>query len=191
MHLTLPTLLSLLSSTTLASPLLLQQRAAPTINPSAKGYQGPGVYTLTNAFSGLRADLYLGNTAPGTSINGWGSSGPYYNAHQYWQITDVGQGQVIIINNGTGTLFSSGTGGLPSSCTGQNYPPWRKEARWVIIDDNGGGETGLVGFGSVASPGGVMDVMNAGQPFGLGTPVQVAAKQEGSRSQLWGLQLHL
>ena len=120
-----------------------------------------------------------------------GSSGPYYNEHQYWQIADVGQGQVVVINNGTGTLFSAGTGaadGQASNCTGQAYPPWKPEARWII--DTQGSATGPVVFKSVAYPSNAMDVLNIDQPFGLNTPIQAAPKS-GTQAQQWALQLHV
>ncbi|KAL9037471.1 MAG: hypothetical protein Q9214_005691 [Letrouitia sp. 1 TL-2023] len=157
------------------------------VSRESSGYQGPGVYTLTYHATNLRADLYLGGSAPGTPINQWGSSGPYYNAHQYWQIADVGQGQVIIINNGTSTLFSVATGapsGQAANCTGQAYPPWKPESRWIVETQGN-----YVIFKSVAYPNNVMDVLNPEQPFGQNTPVQ-AAPRSGTKDQQWVLQLH-
>ncbi|KAL8789551.1 MAG: hypothetical protein Q9195_006778 [Heterodermia aff. obscurata] len=190
MQLTLSSTVLLLSSLVTAAPVDSSTSSGLT-GRAASGYQGPGVYTFSNAKNNLRADLLNGNPAPGTSINMWGSSGPYYNAHQYWQIADVGQGQVIIINNGTGTLFSAGSGvsdGQATNCTGQAYPPWRAEARWTV--DNQGSATGPVLFHSVAYPSNVMDILNVDQPFGTNTPVQAAAKS-GAQSQEWVLQLHV
>ncbi|KAL8650162.1 MAG: hypothetical protein Q9210_003987 [Variospora velana] len=164
-----------------------------TVNPFVKGYQGPGVYTLTILSRGLRADLYRGGSKPNTPIYGWASSGPGYNANQYWQIADVGQGQVIIIiiQNGTGTLFSAGSGasdGQATNCTGQSYPPWRKEARWIVEPH---GSTAAV-FRSVAYPSNVMDVLNPNLPScGFDTPVQAALKDSSALSQQWELQVHL
>ena len=80
MQLTLPILVTLLSALATAVPVednsVLKREdgssgSSGLRSRSATGYQGPGVYTFTNAVTNLRADLYLGNPAPGTSINMW------------------------------------------------------------------------------------------------------------------------
>ena len=89
-----------------------------------------GLYMLVNGKTKTVADLYNGGSSSGTAINGWyvryigvilfygsrlilhhrSSSYQKGNPHQEWQIADVGCGQVIIINNGTGTLISANQG---------------------------------------------------------------------------------
>ena len=70
MQLTLSSVVLLLSSLAVAAPVDASTRTS-LVGRAAAGYQGPGVYTFTNAKSNLRADLLNGNPAPGTSINMW------------------------------------------------------------------------------------------------------------------------
>ena len=70
MQLTLSSTVLLLSSLAVAAPVDASTSTG-LVGRAAAGYQGPGVYTLTNAKTNLRADLLNGNPAPGTSINMW------------------------------------------------------------------------------------------------------------------------
>ena len=70
MQLTLSSLVLLLSSLATAAPVDASTSSG-LVGRAAAGYQGPGVYTFTNAKTNLRADLLNGNPAPGTSINMW------------------------------------------------------------------------------------------------------------------------
>ena len=65
--------------------------------------------SMGGMFDIFRSHYFL-RTCVGTYSRYRASNYQKGNPHQEWQIADVGNGQVIIINNGTGTLISASNG---------------------------------------------------------------------------------
>lgn len=104
-------ILSLLSSTAIATP-----QCNATIRTPLPPLQATKALAATLSPTPLITSALIlpWCCGPGNTDQRLGFSGPYYNTHQYCQGAVVGQGQEVIINNGTGTLFSAGNSSPPA-----------------------------------------------------------------------------
>ncbi|MCJ1476725.1 hypothetical protein MMC13_005393 [Lambiella insularis] len=98
-------------------------------------YSGPGVYSIHNAISGTVVDLANGGRpTSGPSIQGYSSGGQAHitNPNQLWLITDIGGGQVLIINYASGTFLSAPQCGTEGHCAAQADQPDKKSVHRKI-----------------------------------------------------------
>ncbi|PMD29660.1 carbohydrate-binding module family 13 protein [Hyaloscypha variabilis F] len=152
-------------------------------------YNGPGTYYIINEATQTAVDLYLGGSAAGTAINGWQTSYDN-NTHQIWLLADAGRGQVLILNQGTGTFVTApqnlqpgGANPTPNtlaSVVGDPGAPNDLYKRWIVQPQSNGN----VAFLSVAYPGKVLDLDNSGTANG--TPVFAWGDHQGN-NQRWKL----
>ncbi|KAL3425296.1 hypothetical protein PVAG01_02087 [Phlyctema vagabunda] len=149
-----------------------------------------GNWYIQNVRTDTVIDLFNGNSADGTEVNGWATSLDGTNQHQIWTVADVGNGAVVIINVGTGTYISAPPGlessSNPSPSTvarvaGRLGTPIDKYLRWRIEPQS----SGSIIFVSEAYPSKILD-LTASNPQNR-TPVIVWSKTI-TDNQRWKLQ---